>query len=266
MVVIIIDNNSYTRYRSISSLIHRIDPRIKLLDFLIIMISIFLAQDPSTLLVVFGFVFIISILARVKISSYFKTFYVVIPFFLLMSLIYIPVYHDVKNGFISTGMMAIRLYIFILLSVIFTTTTKEVEIANSIEWFIYPLKYIKVPVYEISMLITLTIRFIPLLIQDLSTIMLAQSSRGVNTKNGNFRERFIGIKNSFLPMFYISFKRADDISTAMTIRGYEIGQKRTKYYESKFFIIEVFSLLISISFFVTLILMNANVIDFGVFV
>ncbi len=124
------------------------------------------------------------------------------------------------------------------------------EIASSIEWFITPLRIIKVPTYEISMVIMLAIRFIPLMFEDLSMIMIAQTSRGVNVYNGNVPTRIKGVFNSLLPMFVLAFKRSDDISNAMIIRGYQIGEKRSKFKKNKFKLLEIVTLLLTIALLV----------------
>lgn len=110
------------------------------------------------------------------------------------------------------------------------------------------------------MIITLAIRFLPLMIFDMHKILIAQTSRGINSINGTFKERMIALKKSFLPLFVLSFKRADDVSIAMEIRGYKIGIKRTKFVKNKFGFLEIFSLLYSVALMIIIILSVANVI------
>ncbi len=235
------NNKQFSRYRNINSFIHIIDPVTKVIAFLAIVIMTFFAQSLGSLIFVFVFVFIISLLSRIRFKSYFKLLLIILPFFILMSLLYLLItwgWNNPKDTFILTGKMSIRFYELILLATILTTTTKEMQIANGIEFIISPLRIIKVPTYEISMMIMLAIRFIPILLGDLQKIMIAQTSRGVNVVNGNFRTKIKGIKNALLPMFVIAFKRADDMSFAMIMRGYEINKKRSKYDKTKFFIPE----------------------------
>ncbi len=258
------NNKSYSRYRNINSPIHKIDPITKLLSFILIITSIFLSQSIETLVVMFLFVIVISFVSRIKISSYFKTLFFIIPFFISMTLIY-RIFYSWENSIILTSQMSLRLYIFIILSIIYTSSTKEMEIANSIEWIIKPLRLIKVPTYEISMMIMLAIRFIPLIISDLNKILIAQSSRGINSINGTPRERGRAVRNSLLPMFILAFKRADDISISMTIRGYKIGKKRTKFIKNKFMFLEFISILLSIGILIIIILINNGTIYMGLF-
>lgn len=249
-------NSSYSRYRNINSLIHSIDPISKFVCFLLITITLFLAQDPRALVIVTLTLLVIALIARVRIKSLFNILLIVLPFFILMWLIYAAVTWDAIYASELVGKMTVRLYTFILIAIIYTSTTKELDIARSIEWIISPLKYIKVPTYEISMMITLALRFIPILISDLFMILRAQTSRGINVVNGRFRDRVKGIFSSLLPMFVISFRRADDLAIAMTVRKYEVGQKRTKYWETKFGLLEIMSLLVTVSLMVVVILIR----------
>ncbi|NQX83206.1 MAG: energy-coupling factor transporter transmembrane protein EcfT [Mycoplasmataceae bacterium] len=258
------EKNNFSKYRNIKSIVHSIDPITKLLGFMLIVISMFVAQEPGTLLVVFGFSFIVSLLSKVRIKSYFTSLLVVIPFFVIMFLFYLLLY-SLNQTLIFVFMMSLRLYLFILLSIIYTSTTKEMDIALSIEWFITPLRVIKVPTYEISMMIMLSIRFIPLLFEDIRKIMIAQTSRGINVINGNLKARIKGISNSLLPMFVIAFKRSDDVAKAMVIRGYKIGNKRSKFRKNKFFILEWITLFTTISLLVVIILMTQGIIPGAIF-
>ncbi len=244
------NNKSFSRYRNINSFIHSIDPRIKIISFLLIVVSTFFAQSIATLLIVFSFVLITALFSNLNIKSYFKIFYIIIPFFIIMTILYLFAswnWNDPIPVLVLTGEMSIRFYELILLATILTTTTREMDIAAGLEFIISPLRYIKVPTYEISMMLMLSIRFIPILLGDLYKILVAQTSRGVNVINGGFFTKIKGIKNSLLPMMIIAFKRADDMSMSMTMRGYKIGKKRSKYKDSKFELSESLVLFLSLT-------------------
>ncbi len=241
------DNNSFSRYRNIRSPIHSIDPITKFLAFILLTTSVFIATDWMTLTVVFSFVLVTSFLARVRIKSYFTMLFFLMPFYMMMLFFYWIAYFDIALAAETVAFLTYRLYIFLLIAIVFTSTTKEMEIASAIEFYITPLRMIKVPTYEISMVIMLAIRFIPLMFEDLSMIMIAQTSRGVNVYNGNVPTRIKGVFNSLLPMFVLAFKRSDDISNAMIIRGYQIGEKRSKFKKNKFKLLELASLLLTIA-------------------
>ena len=112
-------------------------------------------------------------------------------------------------------------------------STMSTDINNGLEAVLAPLKIIKVPVGVFAMLISLTLRFIPTLLEESKKIMNAQASRGVDFQEGSLKDKVNQIISLLIPMFVISFKRAEDLSNAMEARGYIIGAKRTKLDELK---------------------------------
>ncbi len=252
--------NTFSRYKNKNTIVHKIDPITKLILFLFIVISTFIAQSPETLLIVFCFIFFVSILSKTKIKSYFNILFFILPFFIIMFLLYLIPEDNMIDSLIIVSYMSLRLYIFILLSIIYTSSTKEIDIADSINWLISPLRFLKIPTYDISLMITLAIRFIPLLFLDVKKIMIAQTSRGVNVFNGNFIIKIKGLFYSFIPMFFLSMKRSDDFAKAITIRKYQVGKKRTKYKKNKFAFIEIISFLFILALFIIVILLNKDII------
>lgn len=244
------ESNSFSRYKNISTPIHKIDPITKLISFILLTTLVFLSSNFIELTAVFIFVFFVSLISRTRIKTYIFSLLMMLPIFITMLPFYWFALGNINLATESVAMITFRMYIFILISIIYTSTTKEIEIALSIEWFITPFRIIKVPTYEIAMIITLAIRFIPLMFEDLRMITIAQTSRGVNLYNGSFITRVKGLFNSLLPMLVLSFKRSEDISNAMVMRGYEVGQKRSKYYQNKFRLLEIVTLLFIILLYV----------------
>lgn len=244
------ENRSFSRYRNIKSIIHNIDPITKFAAFILLTTIVFLASGYIQITIVFSFVLFVSLLSKTRVKTYFITLLMLVPFYLMMLPFYWFATSDIKVALNLVSMIAYRVYIFILISIIFTSTTKETEIASAIEWYITPLRLVKIPTYEIAMIITLAIRFIPLMFEDMRMIMIAQTSRGVNIYNGRFITKVKGLFNSILPMLVLAFKRSEDISNAMVIRGYEVGQKRVKFKKSKFSFLEIITLLAIIGLYI----------------
>ena len=138
-----------------------------------------------------------------------------------------------KEGVDKSAFIFIRIVIMIGITSLLTLSTMTTDINNGIESVLSPLKLIKVPVGVFSMLISLTLRFIPTLLEESKKIMNAQASRGVDFQEGSLKEKVKQIISLLIPMFVISFKRAEDLSNAMEARGYIIGEKRTKLDELK---------------------------------
>ena len=158
-----------------------------------------------------------------------------------------------KEGLEKSGFIFIRIVLMIGITSLLTLTTMSTDINNGIEWVLAPLKLIKVPVGVFSMLISLTLRFIPTLFEESKKIMKAQASRGVDFQEGKLVEKINQIIALLIPMFVLSFKRADDLSNAMEARGYVIGGKRTKLDVLKFRFLDYFSFIVMIALFVVVI-------------
>lgn len=131
------------------------------------------------------------------------------------------------DGLTRVGFIVLRLINLVLLSSILTFTTSPMDLKNGLESLMKPLKVIKVPTGEIAMMISLVLRFIPTLLEETNKIIKAQSSRGADFQEANFRQKMKQIISLLVPMFVISFKRADDLANAMESRGYVIGEERT---------------------------------------
>ena len=138
-----------------------------------------------------------------------------------------------KEGVEKSSFIFIRIVIMIGITSLLTLSTMSMDINNGIESLLSPLKVFKIPVGVFSMLIALTLRFIPTLLIETKKIMNAQASRGADFTEGHFHEKVKQIISLLIPMFVVSFKRADDLSNAMEARGYVIGEERTKLDELK---------------------------------
>lgn len=131
------------------------------------------------------------------------------------------------DGLTRVGFIVLRLINLVLLSSILTFTTSPMDLKNGLESLMKPLRVIKVPTAEIAMMISLVLRFIPTLLDETSKIIKAQASRGADFNESNLRQKMKQIISLLVPMFVVSFKRADDLANAMESRGYVIGEKRT---------------------------------------
>jgi energy-coupling factor transport system permease protein len=121
-----------------------------------------------------------------------------------------------------------RIVIIIMLTSLLTFTTMTTDINDGLEGILLPLKWMKVPVDVLAMMVSLTLRYIPTLLIETDKIMKAQASRGVDFKEASLKEKVTQVISLLIPVFVISFKRAEDLANAMEVRGYVIGQKRTK--------------------------------------
>jgi energy-coupling factor transport system permease protein len=134
-----------------------------------------------------------------------------------------------QGGVVFALFLVTRIVILITLSSLLTLTTKPTDLNNGLEEVMKPLRKFRVPTNEIAMMIAIALRFIPTLLDEANKIMKAQSSRGVDFTEGTLRQKVTQIISLLIPMFIISFKRADDLANAMEARGYAPGRERSKY-------------------------------------
>lgn len=151
-------------------------------------------------------------------------------------------------GLKNASFIFIRIFMMIGITSLLTVSTMSTDINNGLEWVLSPLKLIKVPVSVLSMTISLTLRFIPTLYEETRKIMNAQASRGVDFQEGKLKDKVTQIISLLVPMFVISFKRAEDLSNAMEARGYVIGAKRTRIDELKFKVLDYLSFILCLGF------------------
>ncbi|TNF09155.1 MAG: energy-coupling factor transporter transmembrane protein EcfT [Bacillota bacterium] len=149
------------------------------------------------------------------------------------------------EGLLRAGFIFLRITNVIMITSLLTFTTMTTDLNYGIESLLKPLKVVKVPVDVIAMMLSLTLRYIPTLLGETEKIMKAQASRGVDFKESKFKEKVIQIISLLIPVFVISFKRAEDLGNAMEVRGYIIGAKRTKVDQYKIGFSDYFSLVIS---------------------
>lgn len=151
-----------------------------------------------------------------------------------------------QSGLESATFVFIRIVMMIGITSMLTISTMSTDINNGLEWLLSPFKLIKLPVSAFSMTLAITLRFIPTLFEESKKIMNAQASRGVDFQEGKLHNKVTQIISLLIPMFVISFRRAEDLSNAMEARGYIIGAKRTKLDELRFKFLDYFSFIFSL--------------------
>lgn len=163
--------------------------------------------------------------------------------------LHIPIYRD---ALVNGGFIVLRLILIVSFSSLLTFTTKPTDLTLAIERVLRPLKVIKVPVSEIAIMISIALRFIPTLLEETQKILKAQTSRGADFSEGNIKEKIVQIISLLVPMFIISFKRAEELAYAMEARGFVPGQKRTSYRVLKWRMVDT---VFATSFLIVIVLM-----------
>ena len=232
---------SLGKYYKADSILHRTDPRVKTLLYVVYLVVIFLIKTPAAIAALTGVIVIQTIMSKVRPKVIWKTVKPVLPlsvFILIINLFTIKQgqmlfqwkFISVTNYGLSRALlMAIRLVLLILsTSLMLTLTTTPLKIADALESLFRPLKLIKVPVHEMSMMMSIALRFIPTLIEETDKIMKAQVSRGADYDTGTFVNRIKGYITVLIPLFVSSFRRAEELAVAMDARCYRGDAGRTK--------------------------------------
>ena len=227
------------QYYPTNSVIHRLDPRVKLAGTMIFLISLFLVKGFTGYIITtifLGAVIKIShgplkfMLKGLKAIFLLLIFSVTFNLFLTSGevLIQVWIFKITKEGIYIAGFMAIRLIYLIIGTSIMTLTTTPNELTDGLEKALKPLNKIRVPVHEISMMMSIALRFIPILLEETDKIMKAQMARGADFENGNILQRAKNMIPILVPLFISAFRRANDLAMAMEARCYRGGEGRTK--------------------------------------
>ena len=235
------DNMILGRYISGDSIIHRLDPRSKLLAMFLLIVISFWANNPITNLLLFVVTGIFISLSGVPLSFFIKglrSMFFLIAFTTIFQLFFISggqVLWEIgfikitSHGIEQAGIIFCRFVLIIFYSTLLTLTTMPLSLATAVESLLGPLKRFKVPVHEIGLMLSMSLRFVPTLMDDTIRIMNAQKARGVDFGEGSIVQKVKAMIPILIPLFATSLKRADSLATAMEARGYQGGVGRSQY-------------------------------------
>lgn len=162
------------------------------------------------------------------------------------------------EGLQQAGIIFMRFVLIIFFSTLLTLTTMPLSLADGVEAGLAPLRYLKVPVHEIGLMLSMSLRFVPTLMDDTTRIMNAQRARGVDFGEGSIVQKVKSVIPILIPLFASSFKRADALATAMEARGYQGGDGRSKYRVLRWKWIDSVALLTMCAFGIALYLLKSN--------
>ena len=267
------NNIALGKYIPGSSFIHKLDPRNKILIMILLMVAIF--WDVGTLrfplyIVLSIFIYILLRISGISIKTIFKSLkpmmFMMIFLFIINMFVYQEGYVLFTIPFLNftlylesitqTLFIIIRLALMLAVTTILTTTTKPLDMTYGLEWYMSPLKVIRFPAHEISMTISIALRFIPTILEETERIIKAQKSRGVDLEEGKLKEKIGAIISLLIPLLISSFQRSEELSDAMEARGYNPSAKRTRYRVLKFKLSDLFAALITVILLTLVILLG----------
>jgi energy-coupling factor transport system permease protein len=228
------------QYYPASSPLHRMDSRSKLIAAFFYLFIVFLANNWETYGLLIAFTTITIIASKVPLRFLYKglkPILILVVFTMLLHvfltkeghLLYKAGWFEIYEGGVIQGVfMALRLLLLVLMTSLLTLTTTPIDITDGLEHLLGPLKKWKLPVHEFALMMSISLRFIPTLLQETEKIMKAQMARGADFTSGPVKDRAKAFVPLLVPLFVSSFKRAEELALAMEARGYRGGEGRTR--------------------------------------
>lgn len=244
-----------------NSIIHRLDPRFKIIITLIYILMLFTGSNVVCLAVGAIYTMIAIFLSRIPLNMFWKSVKPLLPFLLITAVLNILLvdsgdvffkwkFLKITSGGINISVfMIIRIVLLIMGSSLLTYTTSPITLTDAIERLLSPLKLLKFPVHELAMMMSIALRFVPTLIEETDKIMSAQKARGAEIDTGSFLTRAKNMISILVPLFISSFRRADELATAMECRCYNGGEGRTRLRQLKASTRDIVALVITIVFY-----------------
>lgn len=216
-------SGSFSRYYNVDSPIHKLNPLCKILTSIVFLVMVLISSRVKVIISLFLILSFIITISNVPFNYYLKPLFGMKVLFIFLFVINIIFGVSFYNSFVMVcKIILVVMYSSVLL---FTTTTNS--LAYSFSSFLRPLSLLGLPVYKISMAIALSLNFIPTMFDSSNKIMKSQMSRGFNYKEGSFKDKIVGIKSIFIPMFVSSIKRADAVSDAMEVKNFSFDCDRS---------------------------------------
>ena len=251
-----------------NSLIHRLDPRTKLLATIALIAIVFVAQGFSGFLVIAAFVLLCAISTGIHLKFLIRglkpIFFIILFTFILNlffqtggeTLVHVGFIRITEDGLRMASFMAVRLILLVVCSQLLTLTTSPISLTDGLETLFRPLEVIHFPAHEIAMMMSIALRFIPTLMDEADKIMKAQKARGANFEQGSVIERAKAMVPLLVPLFVGAFRRAEELALAMDARCYRGGAGRTRMRQLKFHFIDLLAALVLLGLLAVVILLN----------
>ena len=259
-------NTVFGKYVDNGSILTKIDARFKLVAMFVLIFLTFWDFNIWVYFTYFIGIVLITLLGKISLKpivSFFKGMWIIILIMLIINVLTgdsslfvsvagVNLYLD---GVIDTVYIVLRLLNLILLSNILTSSTNPSELTYAIEFYLIPLRLANVDVHEIALMMSIAIRFVPTLMEEADKIMKAQTSRGAAFTKGKYSEKIKSIVSLIVPLFVSCFEKSDDLSEAMIVKGYGIGE-RSIYIREKHQLVDYISICVVVLFIVGIFVAN----------
>jgi energy-coupling factor transport system permease protein len=255
------------QYFAGDSLIHRLDPRIKLILTMLYIAMVFIPTNPAGLIAVALFVVACYGVSGISLSTVRRSLKPILPivvFTTILNIFFIEGRVLVNLGFVQityegllvSALMVLRIVCLIAGTSLLTYTTSPIALTDAIERLFAPMRRIGVPVHELAMMMTIALRFIPTLIEETDKIMAAQKARGADMESGGLVDRVRALIPILVPLFVSAFRRALDLATAMECRCYRGGEGRTRMRQMRLMPRDMVALVVTVAGLAGVIMLN----------
>lgn len=250
-----------------TSVIHRLQARSKILLLITLIVFIFLCKNFISLLLITLFSLLTILMTKISFFKYLKSLRVIL-FIIILTGLFNLFYGSGEvlwqwwqltitiGGVYNSLFVIVRIALLMMVSAVLTYTTSPTDLTDAIERLMKPLTIFHVKVHEIAMMMTIALRFIPVLLEETDKIMNAQKARGADMESGGVIKRVKSLIPVLIPLFVSSFRRANDLAMAMECRCYNDGAGRTKMKVSHFSFIDLASAIVSLTVFAGVIVCN----------
>ncbi len=233
-------NITIGQYVNTNSIIHKLDPRVKIITTLLIIVLLFLIKTWFSFAIVIAYLFFVISISKVNPKYVLRGIKPLLFLIILTLLIHMLTTEGeiifqiwflkiTKEGLNKGFFISARLFLLILATSWMTLTTSPISLTDGIEYLLSFFKILRIPAHEIAMMMTIALRFIPTLMEETEKIIKAQMARGADFESGNIINRIKNILPIIVPLFINSFRRADELAIAMEARCYKGGEGRTHY-------------------------------------
>jgi len=233
-------NITMGQYYPVDSLVHRLDPRVKIVLAIAFIVAVFMVHTLAGYAVILGFVYMVSRLSNIPFKMLAKglkplRFILILTFLLNLffsgegtPLVELSFIRITREGLMQAIHYSLRLVFLVMGTSLLTLTTSPIMLSDGIELLLSPLKIIRFPAHELGMMMSIALRFIPTLLEETDKIQKAQMARGADFESGNLLQRAKAMVPLLVPLFVSAFRRAGDLAMAMEARCYHGGEHRTR--------------------------------------
>lgn len=250
-----------------NSIVHRLDPRVKILLVIFFIVILFVVSDVFSLLAIMGMALLGYKVSKISFKLILKNVKPLLFIIILTSVINVfstsgqamltfGRFSVTKEGLLMSLVLFVRILSMIMVSSLLTYTTSPIELAFALEKLLMPLSKFKVPVSDLAMMITISLRFVPTLIEETDKIVLAQKSRGAKIDVGNMFQKIKSFVPVIVPLFVSALRSADELAVAMECRCYNGGKGKTSMKQLKIKKQDFFVICFLTAFFLVVLLMN----------